>query len=176
MIEKKHPEQGVPGDQWKTYSVFAEISGIASFGFGSPTHAADGFVLGGGLAILAFDADFHAVEAGFQAGGAVVAFLTIRDGIGEGLGQGGDGLIQFGERGDLGGELCDADFGIGRGVADEGFQAGDVAFHVGSDFRMAELPAVAGFFVCGGVHYFGARHPVRWRLWRGFSDTRGWRC
>ena len=48
---------------------------------------------------MAFDDGFYSCEDGFQTGGARVGFLASYDGIGQGVGVGGDGLVQLTEGG-----------------------------------------------------------------------------
>jgi len=62
-------------------------------------HAAEGCVGQGALAVWAFDVGFYSCEDGFQTGGARVGFLASYDCIGQGLGVGGDGLVQLTEGG-----------------------------------------------------------------------------
>ena len=120
----------------------------------SPAHGRDGAGVGGGLAVLAFDGGFHAVEDELEAVLAGVGVGAVADGVGEVLGEGGDAFVEVVELepgGFKGGEL---DGVIGGGVAGQSAEAGDVGVEEGGDLDVGALAFFAGFGIGLGIGGF----------------------
>ena len=120
----------------------------------SPAHGKGGAGVGGGLAVLAFDGGFHTVEDELEAAFAGVGVGAVADGVGEGLGEAGDALVEVVELEPGGFEGGELDGVVGGEVSGQGGEAGDVGFEVGSDLDEATLAGFAGLLVRFGIGGF----------------------